>query len=226
MTPPRLRPRAILFDLDGTLVDSAPEITAALNGAMREAGLEPFLVHEVHAFIGGGAAMALRRAVAHRGAAFDDAAIGRLLEGFYAVYAEESRKGRGLYPGAVELLSALAEREMPLGLVTNKSEPIALIALEALGIRNRFGSIIGARDDLPRKPAPDMLHAALGVLGVGAREALMIGDSRADVGAARAAGCPVVAVSYGYAHVPARELGADHVIDHLDELMALLDPEA
>ncbi len=142
---------------------------------------------------------------------------------FYEVYAEVSKKGNGLYPGVIETLRMLEDCAVPLGVCTNKAAPITAIALEALGIRRFFASIVGARDDIPRKPAPDMLLAALADLGARPAEALVVGDSRSDVGSARAAGCPVIAVSYGYPHGPVADLGADLVIDRMPELLDHLE---
>ncbi|MEO8651708.1 MAG: phosphoglycolate phosphatase [Hyphomicrobiaceae bacterium] len=219
----KLRPKAIVFDLDGTLVDSAPEIATALNTAMAEIGQPPFPLTEVQTFIGGGATVAVKRALAARGASITDTAFDAMMASFYKVYAEVSEAGNGLYPGVKETLSELRRRGLPLGVCTNKAEPIAAIALRALGIAPYFGAVIGARDDLPRKPAPDMLLAALVKLGARPAEALVVGDSRSDVGAARAAGCPVIAVSYGYAHGPVEDLRADRVIDHMLDLLLHLD---
>jgi phosphoglycolate phosphatase len=215
----KLRPKAIVFDLDGTLVDSAPEIATALNTAMAGIGQPPFPLTEVQSFIGGGATVAVKRALAARGASVADDAFDRMMASFYKVYADVSEAGNGLYPGVKETLSELRRRGVPLGVCTNKAEPIAAIALRALGIAPFFTAVIGARDDLPRKPAPDMLLAALAKLGARPTEALVVGDSRSDVGAARAAGCPVIAVSYGYAHGPVGDLLADRVIDRMPDLL-------
>jgi phosphoglycolate phosphatase len=219
----RFRPKAIVFDLDGTLVDSAPEIAAALNASVATIGLDPFPLEDVHSFIGGGATVALRRGLASRGATIDEATFDGVLERFYEVYAEVSKAGNGLYPGVKETLQALRTRSLPLGICTNKAESIAAIAVPALGIGSYFSAIVGARDDLPRKPAPDMLLAALTQLGARPEDALVVGDSRSDVGAARAAGCPVIAVSYGYPHGPVSALGADCVIDRMQDLLDHLD---
>lgn len=219
----KFRPKAIVFDLDGTLVDSAPEIASALNAAVSKNGIDPFPLAEVQGFIGGGAAVALQRALKCRGVELDEAAFKSMLGVFYEVYAEVSKKGNGLYPGVIETLSVLDDRAVPLGVCTNKAAPITAIALEALGIRRFFASVVGARDDIPRKPAPDMLLAALADLGARPSEALVIGDSRSDVGSARAAGCPVIAVSYGYPHGPVADLGADLVIDRMPELLGHLE---
>jgi phosphoglycolate phosphatase len=219
----KFRPKAIVFDLDGTLVDSAPEIATALNSAMAGIGQPPFPLTEVQTFIGGGAAVALKRALAVRGTSIDDAEFDAMMVSFYRVYAEVSEAGNGLYPGVMETLAELSRRGMPLGLCTNKAAPITAIALRALGIASFFTAVIGARDDLPRKPAPDMLLAALAKLGARPAEALVVGDSRSDIGAARAAGCPVIAVSYGYAHGPVADLRADRIIDRMGDLLHHLE---
>lgn len=219
----KLRPKAIVFDLDGTLVDSAPEIATALNASMAQIDQPPFALAEVQTFIGGGAKVALQRALAARGTHLDEAVFDAMMASFYKVYAEVSEAGNGLYPGVHETLAELRRREMPLGVCTNKAEHITAIALRALGIAPFFTAVIGARDDLPRKPAPDMLIAALATLGARPAEALVVGDSRSDVGAARAVGCPVIAVSYGYAHGPVADLRADRVIDRLNDLFLHID---
>jgi phosphoglycolate phosphatase len=217
------RPKAIVFDLDGTLVDSAPEIASALNAAVAPIGIDPFPLAEVQGFVGGGAAVALRCALATRGVDLDEPAFKALLAAFYEVYAEVSKKGNGLYPGVMETLTALREHAVPLGVCTNKAALITSIALEALGIGHFFSAVVGARDDIPRKPAPDMLLATLAHLGARPAEALVVGDSRSDVGSARAAGCPVIAVSYGYPHGPVADLGADLVIDRMPDLLRHLE---
>lgn len=219
---PKFAPKAIVFDLDGTLVDSAPEIRTALNAALAPVGIEPFPLSEVEGFVGGGAAVALRRALTVRGRDLDDQAFKNVLAAFYEVYAEVSKEGNGLYPGVVETLTTLRERGIPIGVCTNKAAHITEIALEALRIRAFFSAVIGARDDIPRKPAPDMLLKVLAELGAAPVAGLVVGDSKSDVGSARAAGCPVIAVSYGYPHGPVAALGADLVIDRMTDLLGHL----
>jgi len=217
--PPRSGwPRAIVFDLDGTLVDSAPDIQLAINAAFAPLGVAPFDLERVKGLIGGGAPAAVARAAAMAGLTLSPGEEKAALERFYPVYAEASAKGRGLYPGAVELLSHLTERGVPLGLCTNKAQHITEIALKALGIGGYFRSVIGARDDLPKKPDAAPLLAAIAPLTAAPADALMVGDTAADIGAARAAGCRAIAIGHGYSRVPVSELGADGIIQRLSEL--------
>lgn len=211
-------PRAIVFDLDGTLVDSAPDIRLAINAAFGPLGAPPFELDQVKSMVGGGARASVVRAAGMAGLTLTDIEVDATLARFYPVYAEASAKGRGLYPGAVDLLSGLVERGIPLGLCTNKAQPITIIALEALGIRHFFSSVVGARDDLPKKPDPTMLRAAFAPLGASAADVLMIGDTGADIGAARAAGCRSIAISHGYSRVPVEDLGADAIVRRLAEV--------
>ena len=138
-------PRAVVFDLDGTLVDSAPEIARALNAAFAPLGTKPFPVAAVHGFIGAGAPVAIKRAAAAAGVALAPAEIEPIMVRFFAAYREVSAEGRGLYPGAHELLAGLRAQGCRLGLCTNKAEDVNVIAVRALGIEGYFGAIAGAR---------------------------------------------------------------------------------
>lgn len=211
-------PWAIVFDLDGTLVDSAPDIRLALNAAFAPLGVPPFEVEVVKGFIGGGARAAIARAGAMAGLPLGEAETAAVLERFYPAYAEASAAGRGLFPGAIELLERLKMQGLPLGLCTNKAQPITDIALDALGIAGYFTTVVGARDDLPKKPDPAMLRKAIEGLGAEPTDVLVVGDSGADIGAAKAAGCRSVAIRHGYSRMPVEKLGADMVISTLSEL--------
>ena len=218
MAPVTGWPSAIVFDLDGTLVDSAPDIQLAVNAAFAPLGVPHFDLAAVKTFIGGGAKMAIGRASATAGLSLTEAETEAALARFYPVYAEASAAGRGLFTGALELLEHLTSRGLPLGLCTNKAQPITDIAVNALGIGHYFRVIVGARDDLPKKPDPTPLLTAIAPLGAVPADVLMVGDSGADIGAAKAAGCRSVAIAHGYSRIPVEELGADAVISRLDEL--------
>jgi phosphoglycolate phosphatase len=218
-------PRAIVFDLDGTLVDSAPDIKRAVDAVFAPLGVPPFDLPAVKAMIGGGARMAIVRAAAQLGLPLSEAETDAALARFYPVYAKASSAGRGLYPGAVELLSSLSGQGIPLALCTNKAEEITAIALDALGIRRYFRAVVGAREDLPKKPDPAALRAAFEPLldAPSPADVIMIGDSAADIGAAKAAGCRSIAIGHGYARVPVSELGADATVENLSEIPAAIE---
>lgn len=210
------RPTAVVFDLDGTLVDTAADIHAVLAEVLVEAGQPAPDAEAVRAMIGDGARVLIERAVAAVGA---DADIDALHRRFTQRYAEVPCRHSVPYPGAVELLRGLSERGVRLGLCTNKPQAATMGLLAALGLDRAFDAVIGG-DRLPgvRKPDARHLAAVLGELDVASGAAVMVGDSRNDLLTARALGVPCVLVSFGYTAVPARELGADAVVDRLDEV--------
>lgn len=206
--------RAALFDLDGTLVDSAPSITRALNLALGTA----LGVETVRALIGDGAAVLVERALRVAGLPAEPAALPRFLR----VYAEEGSRGTAALPGAEALLRALRAEGWALGLVTNKPTHHTMQILDDFGWTGLFGVIV-AGDTLPqRKPAPEPLWAALRALGAAPHAAVMVGDSANDARAARAAGVPVVLVRGGYSVEDLNTLGADLVAEGLPELFYAL----
>lgn len=217
-----LFPKAVVFDLDGTLVDSAQDIARAINAGFEVMGTPPFTAHDVHRLVGEGAIVAINRAASEAGVSLTEEKRALVLERFFAKYREVSAEGNGLYPGARELLTTLRARGVKTALCTNKAEPVAHIAVKALGIADLLDVVVGARDDRPRKPFPDMVRACIDPVGVSVQEAVMIGDSKADLGAARAAGVPIVLTRFGYSTVPLEELKPDAIVDHLDDVIAIL----
>ncbi len=215
--------QAVVFDLDGTLVDTIGDLAAALNATLAEHDLPPHSEDAVRTMVGGGLAKLLERARAAYGA--DLEAIGRddAVKGIFEHYAANPANASELYPGAKEVLAALTEAGIPCGICTNKPEAIARDLLEAMGIAKDFGIIQGAEAGFPRKPDPAGLTHVVAALGAAPEATLMIGDSEVDVKAARAAGLKgVVLVSFGYSVTPVTELGADTVINHLHELVPAL----
>jgi phosphoglycolate phosphatase len=214
--------RLAIFDLDGTLVDSLPDIAAALNAALRDAGLEPFPVGDTARMVGHGARLLVERALVARGQPTDTSSVDALWAAFITHYDAHPCDLTRLYPGALAALDALAADGWAVALCTNKPEAIAQQVLDALGITDRFVSIIGGQDSLPLKPAPDMVLLNLCDANVMADRAVMIGDSPADLEAARAAGIPVILMAHGYSSVPVATLGADATLDHFDQLLPAL----
>lgn len=215
-------PRAVVFDLDGTLIDSAGDIADVLNGCLVEDGIAPFDEPAVVTMIGGGAKVLVERALERLGRGHETALLDRLFEKFATRY-EALGAGRSVpFPGAVDLLADLSGAGVGLAICTNKPEDITRRVLDQLDLTRWFGAVIGESPRLPRKPAPDMLLAALAGLGASPADAVMIGDSAADIGTAKSAGVRSIAVSFGYTTIPPRQLGADLVIDHLSEVPAAL----
>lgn len=212
--------RAVVFDLDGTLIDSLPDIASALNEVMERHGLARLSAPEVETMIGGGVAQLLGRALRARGAAAG--LVPAAVDEFLAAYRARCVVKTRLYDGALDLLRRLHARNIGLGICTNKPHDITVRILDGLGIAHFFGAVTGERPELPRKPNPAPLRLVLAQLGVVEADAVMVGDSAADVGAARACGMPAVLVDFGYTSVPARELGADAVIGNLAELEGVL----
>lgn len=214
-------PRAVVFDLDGTLIDSAGDIADVLNYVLAGAGLATLSDAAVRRMIGSGARVLIERAMAaqpHPTAAD----LEPLLEAFEARYLEIGAGRSALFPGGAGALTALADAGCRLGICTNKPQPVTDIILDELALRRRFGSVVGVTALRPRKPAPDMLLKALADLATEPADAIMVGDSETDLATARAAGVPIVLVSFGYTNTPAIDLGADAVIDHLGTLPDVL----
>ena len=192
--------RAVAFDLDGTLVDSAPDIQHALNDALKKDGLQRFELDQVRAWIGDGPDALIARALAAQGLAeADDALRQRLRRGFDVATLAAPLVGGTVYPGILDLLAAL-HRVLPMVAITNKPTPLARAVLDAAQVLPFLEGVQGADTPALRKPAPAMLLSACERLGVAPQEMLMVGDSAPDMQSAHAAGCPAVLVGWGYGH--------------------------
>jgi phosphoglycolate phosphatase len=189
-------PHAVVFDLDGTLIDSAQDIAHALNAALGMRSLPPFSVDEVKAMIGGGVPKLVERALLARGVS--RLGLLPLAADFVQFYRENLTAHTTLYDGARELLERLVAEGRRLGLCTNKREDLVIETLNRLDLAKYFPAVIGERFGRPRKPEPAPLLAVLAELRVPPEYAVMVGDSAADAGCARAAGAASVIVSYGY----------------------------
>ena len=211
--------QAVVFDLDGTLVDSLPDIAAALNVALVSAGLGRVDEAAVRNMIGNGSEVLVARAVA---AVLADTAPPALCDSthaaFITAYDEVPCRDTRLYPGAREVLDDLAAHGVAIGICTNKPQQITTHVLEQLGIADLFGSVVGGQAALPLKPAPDMLRRVLTELGAKADGSVMVGDSGADARAAQAAGLPVILLAHGYCQEHLADLGADAVLPGFADL--------
>jgi len=205
IVPWGVTPALVLFDLDGTLVDTAPDIARALAVALEGSGVLPPPLDAVKRMVGDGARELIRRslAVADRDGAGEEAALGR----FLASYRESVCVGSRLYPGVVQGLAALRGDGAVLAVVTNKPGDLARSLLGALGIAASFDAIIGDGDGFPRKPDPAAALSILAKVGVSPDRAVMVGDGLPDLRLARALGVTAVAATWGY--VPAASLARE-----------------
>jgi phosphoglycolate phosphatase len=213
---------AVVFDLDGTLAETAPDLVGALNTVAREQGW-PGLDAVRHRHVAGrGGRALLREAMAVAGLAPDEARVDDLLPAFLEVYEQRIAAQTRLYPGAVACLDALEASGWRVGICTNKPERLARLLLEALGIGDRFGALLGA-DTLPvRKPDPRHFTETVARLGGAPGGALLVGDTVTDRETARAAGVPCVLTRFGYAVEPPEMLAPEAWIDSLDQVPALV----
>jgi phosphoglycolate phosphatase len=218
----------ILIDVDGTLVDSVPDLAYCVDELMRALGRPPHGEARVRNWVGNGVERLVRRAlIGQLDGEPPEEDYARAYPVFLELYAENTSKRSRLYPGIREGVDWLQAQGYLLGCVTNKAAQFTIPLLQDLGVLDRFGIVVSG-DTLPVKkpdPAP-LLHAAKH-FGVTAAESLMVGDSVSDVKAARAAGFQIVCMSYGYNHgVDIRTAQPDAVIDSLVELQGLLPPRA
>ncbi|MNG82814.1 Phosphoglycolate phosphatase [compost metagenome] len=215
--------RALAFDLDGTLVDSAPGLAAAIDLALAEMGLPQAGEARVGTWIGNGADVLVQRALRWAEVEATPEHCGQLRERFDHFYAQTVDSGSRLFPQVKETLAQLAEQNYPMALVTNKPTPFVAPLLAALGIIDYFSLIIGGDDVVEKKPHPAPLYLVLGKLGLRANELLFVGDSRNDIQAAQGAGCPSAALTYGYNYGEAIALShPDRVLERFADLLPAL----
>jgi phosphoglycolate phosphatase len=213
--------RAVLFDLDGTLIDSLPDLAAAVNRLLAGEGRRALEPDAVKAMVGDGAGTLVARAFAARGG-LPGPEVEPFLRRFMADYEPRSAELTRPWPGVVETLAALKQSGLALAVCTNKPSAATDAILQALGLAQWFDVVVGADATPALKPDPAHVTVILERLGVTAEQAVMLGDSANDVRAAKAAGVATVVLSFGYAHGPVAELGADLIIDDFRQLPAAL----
>jgi phosphoglycolate phosphatase len=212
--------RLVVFDLDGTLVDSARDIAAAVNVALAalEPGTAPLPLERVVGFVGDGARVLIERVLQHRGSSQRP---DRVLPLYLAAYRERLLDTTRLYPGVAEALDGLSGSGRQLAVLTNKPGDLSRTILNGLGVGSRFARIWGAGDVPARKPDPAGLRALLAELGAAAEEVWLVGDSPTDVETARAAGVRAAGVAWGFDVNGLRAAAPDRFLDNPRELVLL-----
>lgn len=213
-----IRPPVLVFDLDGTLADTARDLIGALNLLLAREGLTPLPLETARPLVGAGARGLIERGFACHGAPLDCARTEALVRDFLVHYeahiADESR----LFPGALAALDRFKAAGFRLAVCTNKPEALARLLLQKLSAADRFAAICGRGSFPMHKPDPRTLWLTIEAADGDPRRAVMIGDSKTDIDTARAAGTPAVAVDFGYTDTPVEAFSPDRVISHFDEL--------
>jgi len=217
MTLGELADATIVFDLDGTLVDTAPDLVRALNETLAVEGLPSVKLDTVRTMVGQGARVLIERAAARYGVSYQAERLDQLTETFVSFYRADIARESKPFPGVEDALETLAALGAKLSVCTNKRTELSLALLQALGMTYWFAAIIGADVVAHRKPHPDHYRAAVTAAGGTVRRSVMIGDTIADVAAARGAGAPVAVVAFGYCDDGAERLGADVVLRNFSE---------
>jgi phosphoglycolate phosphatase len=208
----------VVFDLDGTLVDTAPDLVAALNVVLVGAGLPRIAYEDARLMVGGGARVMVERGLKANGLVLPAGEVDRMAREFIAYYANHIAVGSRVFNGVEVALNELATRGCRLAVCTNKLEWLSLRLLEALKLTTRFRAICGADTFGVSKPDPKILHGTIDRAGGDRAHAIMIGDSMTDIATARAGRIPVIAVDFGYSDVAVETLKPDRVVSSFAQL--------
>ena len=211
-------PRIVVFDLDGTLVDTAPDLINALNFVLDREGLLPVPLASARNMIGAGARKLIERGLEVEGRTVTVGELDRMTRDFIDYYAEHIADESRPFDGLEAALDDLESRGYRFAVCTNKLEWLSKLLIERLGLTRRFAAICGADTFGVAKPDPAILRQTIARAGGDAPASVMVGDSGTDIGTARRAGIPVVAVSFGYTDIPLADLKPDRLIGHMNEL--------
>lgn len=210
----------IVFDLDGTLVDTAADLIDTLNVVFAREGLPAVSYEAARNAIGGGAKAMIARGVEAEGRVVSPAKLEHMFADFIAHYTEHLADRSRPFPGLTDALDALAACGCQFAVCTNKLERLSILLLDQLELANRFAAICGQDTFGIQKPDPEILRRTVAAAGGTLQDAVMIGDSITDIRTARAAGVPVIAVDFGYSERPVAEFGPDRTISHFKDLLA------
>ena len=208
----------IVFDLDGTLIDTAPDLIDTLNVLFRREGF-PLLAYETaRTLIGGGARAMIARGIEADGGKVAPAKLEQMFSDFIAHYSQHIADRSRPFPGLTDALDSLAADGFRFAVCTNKLERLSIMLLKELALADRFAAICGQDTFGIQKPDPEVLRRTVSVAGGNLSRSIMIGDSVTDIRTARAAGIPVIAVDFGYSERPVAEFEPDRIISHFAEL--------
>jgi len=215
--------RTVVFDLDGTLVDTAPDLINALNFVLDREGLPPVPLHAARTMIGAGARRLIERGLELDGRAASTQDIDRLTSDFIDYYAAHIADASRPFEGLESALDDLSAHGYRFAVCTNKLEWLSKLLLDQLGLSLRFSAICGADTFGVSKPDPAILRQTVARAGGQLSSAIMVGDAGPDIGVARRAGIPVIGVEFGYTEIPIADLKPDRVIGHMRELPAVVE---
>jgi phosphoglycolate phosphatase len=210
----------IAFDLDGTLVDTAPDLIGTLNAILHDEGLPALPLDQARPFIGHGARWLIERGFEAAGQHLEPARSQRLFDRFIPRYRDRIAQESRPFPGCEAALDALIGAGARLAVCTNKPTALSVALVEAVGLSRRFAAVVGPDSAPAAKPDPRHLQAAVAAAGGTIGRAVLVGDSATDAGAARAAGAGLVLVSFGYTAIPAAQLDPDELVEAYDQLPA------
>ena len=215
--------RSIVFDLDGTLIDTAPDLVATLNVILKRQGLHPVGYDEARAMIGDGAKKLLEYSVLAHQPSLPEDELENLYREFLIYYSDHIADLSHPFPGLLNALDALAAGGWRLAVCTNKLEWLSVKLLDQLKLKHRFAAICGQDTFGIAKPNPEVLVRTIEAAGGDVQRAIMVGDSLTDIATARAAGVPIIAVDFGYTSTHVSQLGPDLVISHYDALLQAVE---
>jgi phosphoglycolate phosphatase len=213
----------IVFDLDGTLVDTAPDLINALNFILDREGLPPVPLHSARNMIGAGARKLIERGLELEGRSMNVEDVIRLTSDFIDYYAAHIADASRPFEGLESALDDLSARGYRFAVCTNKLEWLSKLLLDQLGLSSRFSAICGADTFGVSKPDPAILRQTVARAGGQLASAIMVGDAGPDIGVARRAGVPIIGVEFGYTEVPIADLKPDRLINHMRDLPAAVD---
>jgi phosphoglycolate phosphatase len=214
--------KAVIFDLDGTLVDSAPDLMLATNHVLSSLERRPISMDEVRSFVGHGARALIARGAAATGDAIDEKTLDFYHAEFLRYYEKNIAVNSVAFPGVINLLKRCAAGGLKMGVCTNKVEGLSVRLLQALSMAKYFGAVVGSDTVNIGKPDAAPYLESVKRLGVPAKDSIMIGDSETDILTARAAGVPVIAVTFGYTQKPVATYNPDYLVSHFDEVWDII----